>query len=71
MDYILLIVFLADIIINFNLAYYDKSSNLIYNRRDIARNYFKGWFWCVILNILLCVYPGHEYCYTLIYIDLN
>lgn len=47
-DYILLIVFLADMIVNFNLAYYNESSKLIFNRRDIARHYFKGWFWCVI-----------------------
>jgi hypothetical protein len=53
-DYILIIVFLADMIINFNLAYYNASGKLIYNRRDIARKYFKGWFWCVILNIMLC-----------------
>ena len=46
-DYILLIVFLADMIVNFNLAYYNESSKLIFVRRDIARHYFKGWFWCV------------------------
>ena len=60
-DYILLIVFLADMIVNFNLAYYNESNKLIFVRRDIARNYFKGWFWCVMCptNLLLCLHPPH------------
>lgn len=45
LDYILIIIFFIDLLINFNLAYYNDCSKLVYDRRDIARNYVKFGFW--------------------------
>lgn len=38
------ILFLIDIIINFFSAYYDNEENLITDKKVIAKNYLKGWF---------------------------
>jgi hypothetical protein len=38
-------------VINFNLAYYDERSKLVYGRRDIARNYMKFWFWIDLVGV--------------------
>ena len=40
-----------DIIVNFNLAYYDNRSKLVYDRRDISRNYMKFWFWIDLVSV--------------------
>ena len=51
LDYITISVFLIDMVINFNLAYYDERSKLVYGRRDIARNYMKFWFWIDFVGV--------------------
>ena len=51
LDYILIVVFFSDMVINFNLAYYDERSKLVYGRRDIARNYMKFWFWIDLVGV--------------------
>lgn len=51
MDYCLTIVFLMDMGINFNLAYYNERDKLVYERRDIARHYMKFWFWIDFLSV--------------------
>ena len=51
LDYITISVFFFDMIINFNLAYYDERSKLVYGRRDIARNYMKFWFWIDLVGV--------------------
>jgi hypothetical protein len=37
-------VFLTDLLINFNLAFTNEEGLLVYNRKEIAMNYLKGWF---------------------------
>jgi hypothetical protein len=51
LDYILIAIFSIDIGVNFNLAYYDERSKLVYGRRDIARNYMKFWFWIDFVGV--------------------
>ncbi len=38
-------------VINFNLAYYDEHSKLVYGRWDIAQNYTKFWFWIDLVGV--------------------
>ena len=51
LDYITISVFFIDMVINFNLAYYDECSRLVYGRRDIARNYMQFWFWIDLVGV--------------------
>ena len=37
-------VFLIDLIVNFNLGYFDDDGRLICSRRDVMLNYLKTWF---------------------------
>ena len=37
-------VFLADVVITFNMAYSDRGNSWVTDRRAIARTYIKGWF---------------------------
>lgn len=46
------IVFLFDIIIIFNTAYFDDDFQIIDNRKSIAKMYLKGWFFVDIISIL-------------------
>lgn len=43
------VIFLLDILINFNLAFYDNDDEIVCERKAIVKNYLKGWF---ILDIL-------------------
>lgn len=43
-DYVCDFIFLIDIFIIFNTAFYDKEFRLNDKRKDIAINYIKGWF---------------------------
>jgi len=51
LELILFIIFFVDIIINFNLAYYDKQSRIVFARRDIARNYVRCMFWVDLIGV--------------------
>lgn len=44
-------IFALDIIINFNLAYYDESGNIVFARRSIAMNYTKRMFWVDLVGV--------------------
>jgi potassium voltage-gated channel Eag-related subfamily H member 8 len=46
------LMFGMDIVIIMNSAFYDGEMNLIDNRKDIAINYFKGWFAVDLLAII-------------------
>ena len=35
--------FLTDLCLNFNTAFYERG-HIVLNRKDIAKHYFKGWF---------------------------
>ena len=43
-------VFLIDLIVNFNLAYFDDDGRLISVRRDVMLNYLKTWFFVDVIS---------------------
>ncbi|OMJ86016.1 hypothetical protein SteCoe_12516 [Stentor coeruleus] len=43
LEFIITISFMFDILLNFNTGFYSRGS-LIMNRKEIAKNYAKGWF---------------------------
>lgn len=51
-EYLLLTVFVADIGVNFHLAYYDDNEMLVTDRRSIARHYASGLLWLDIAGVL-------------------
>jgi hypothetical protein len=46
------IIFLVDMMITFNTAFYDSSINLISDRKKIGIAYLKGWFFMDLFSIL-------------------
>lgn len=44
------IIFMLDIIINFNTCYYEASGKLVTNRKNITIKYVKGWFWIDLVS---------------------
>ena len=49
------ITFIIDIIINFNTAFYkelNEKTILVTSRKEIAKNYIKGWFFLDIFSCL-------------------
>lgn len=50
-EYIIMVIFLLDIIANFNTAYVDPDTEtMVQNRGVIALNYLKAWFWVDALS---------------------
>mmetsp|Transcript_28161 Transcript_28161/g.42627 ORF Transcript_28161/g.42627 Transcript_28161/m.42627 type:complete len:144 (+) Transcript_28161:594-1025(+) len=45
-------IFVADIIITFNTAFYDKDFRLIHHRKQIAITYFRSWFLIDLLAVV-------------------
>lgn len=43
-EFIITVSFMLDILLNFNTGFYSRGS-LIMNRKEIFKNYIKGWFW--------------------------
>ena len=52
LDYIIDFLFLIDIIVIFNSAFYDADVELVDNRKDIAIFYIQGWFIVDLLAII-------------------
>jgi ankyrin repeat protein len=50
-EYLLLSIFLIDMGINFNRAFYDDHDELIYDRKSIAKNYLRFMFWVDFVGI--------------------
>lgn len=50
-EFVLLAVFLIDIIVNFNLAYYDEQDNIVHARRSIAKHYSRRMLWVDLLGV--------------------
>eukprot|EP00934_Nitzschia_sp_Nitz4_P001207 Nitzschia sp. Nitz4//scaffold81_size91200//66688//69220//NITZ4_004996-RA/size91200-processed-gene-0.131-mRNA-1//-1//CDS//3329558740//1207//frame0 len=50
-EYVLVAIFFCDIIVNFNLVYYDKHDNLVTGRKAIVLHYLKGMFWLDIAGV--------------------
>ena len=55
-DWMLDIIFILDMCMQFFTSFYTKDGELIVDRRQIATNYLKGWFLIDILSI----FPFHE-----------
>lgn len=51
-DYIIDFLFLIDIIVIFNSAYYNDDSEIIDDRKEIANSYLRGWFTIDLLAII-------------------
>ena len=45
-------MFLLDIIICFNSAFYDEQSELVDDRKNISYNYISGWFFVDFIAII-------------------
>ena len=43
-EYIIDAIFILDIFFNFISAYYDEDHNLMTKKKQIAKNYLRGWF---------------------------
>ena len=50
-EYILVGIFVIDIIVNFNLAYYNEVDEIIYDRKLIARKYLHRMFWVDLVGV--------------------
>jgi len=51
-NYIVDFCFMIDIIIQFNLSYYDSKYNKITSRRMIAKRYLKSWFFIDLISVI-------------------
>lgn len=51
-EFILLAVFIVDMIINFNLAFYDENDKIVYDRKAIARQYLRRMFWIDLIGVI-------------------
>jgi hypothetical protein len=51
LGYLFVAVFSLDMIINFNLAYFDSNDDIVTDRRRIARRYFKCMFWVDLMGV--------------------
>lgn len=49
--YLFTTIFAVDILINFNLAYFDEDDNVVYDRRKIARRYLALMFWVDLIGV--------------------
>lgn len=43
-EFVITLCFITDIVVAFNTGFYSRGS-LVMNRREIAKNYLKFWFW--------------------------
>ena len=51
-NFVIDILFLMDIVVIFNTVYYDSDVNLVEDRKEIANNYIRGWFFVDLLAIV-------------------
>ena len=50
-EYLFVSIFVIDIGINFNLAYFSEGDELVSDRRSIARHYFRFMFWIDLIGV--------------------
>lgn len=55
-NYVMDFIFLIDIIVTFNSAYYDDSFKLIEDREIIKKTYLRSWFIFDVISVV----PFHE-----------
>jgi hypothetical protein len=53
-EYILVSIFIIDIVVSFHLVYYDEHDNLVSDKRQIAVHYLRGQFWLDFAGIFPC-----------------
>jgi ankyrin repeat protein len=49
--YLVIAVFILDMLVHFNLAFYNDRDEIIYHRRLIAKNYLRLWFWVDMIGV--------------------
>lgn len=64
-EQILTLVFIVDVVFNFNTAHSDNAETWVVDRREIACRYLSGWFWidvpsCVPVELLDLVLEGEQ-----------
>lgn len=52
MDFTLITIFAMDMLINFNLAYFNEDNELVYSHKDIAINYLSLYFWIDLIGVM-------------------
>lgn len=52
LEIIIILIFALDIIVNFNMAYYDDSGKIVFARVLIAKNYMKRMFWVDLVGVI-------------------
>jgi len=57
-EYVLVSIFVIDIVINFHLVFYDENDHLVTSRKLIALHYLKGLFWLDFAGIFPFFYVG-------------
>lgn len=50
-EYVLLSIFVVDMVVNFNLAYYNAMDEIVQDRWSIAVHYLRFWFWIDLLGV--------------------
>lgn len=51
LEYVLYAVFVLDMAVTFNLAFYNENDVIVYDRRLIAQNYFRCFFWIDLVSV--------------------
>ncbi|CAB9520515.1 Potassium channel AKT2 [Seminavis robusta] len=51
LEFLFMAIFTVDILVHFNLAFYNDHDEMITDRRLIARNYFKLMFWVDLIGV--------------------
>lgn len=50
-EYLLIFIFVVDIVVKFHLAYYDEHDVIIYDRKSIVRHYLAFMFWVDFVGV--------------------
>jgi ankyrin repeat protein/CRP-like cAMP-binding protein len=51
-EYVLVSIYVVDIVANFNLAFYDEKNEIVYDRGLIFKNYVRFMFWIDLIGVL-------------------
>eukprot|EP00980_Cylindrotheca_fusiformis_P020957 scaffold7970_cov118-Cylindrotheca_fusiformis.AAC.13 len=52
LDYTLITIFAVDMVVHFNLAYFNEENQLIYSHREIAKRYLSFYFWIDLVGVM-------------------
>lgn len=51
LGFTLMTVFIVDIVVNFNLAFYDENDGIVKDRKLITKNYLRKMFWIDLIGV--------------------